>query len=89
MMVVGLGVCLPSLRGSSRYMILNEDNCKKSDSGDGLDYIGGVSTEISGGAKIGGGIKITNGPFIPNSMIRWGRGRFDMGVSHNITYWSH
>ena len=89
MTVVGLGVGLPSFRGSSRPVIFNEDDCKKSDSFDGLGYIGGASAEVGGGAKIGGGIKISNGPFIPNSMIGWDRGGFDIGVSHNITHWSH
>jgi len=89
MKAVGIGVGLPSFRGSSRPVIFNTDDCKKSDSFDGYGYIGGASAEVGGGVKIGGGIKIPNGPFIPNSMLGWDKGGFDIGVSHNLTHWSH
>ncbi len=89
MMVVGIGIGLPSFRGSSRPVIFNEDDCKKYDSFDGLGYIGGVSVEIGTGAKIGGGIKIPNDPFVPNSVLWWDCEGFDIGVFHNITHWSH
>lgn len=89
MKAIGIGVGLPSFRGSSRPVVFNEDDCKKSNSFDGYGYLGGVSGEVVGGVKVGGGIKIPNGPFIPGSMISWDLGGFDIGVSHNLTHWSH
>lgn len=89
MKAIGIGVGLPTFRGSARPVKFNEDDCKKSDSFDGYGYIGGASAEVGGGVKIGGGIKIPNGPFIPGSMIGWDMGGFDIGVSHSLTYWSH
>lgn len=89
MVAVGIGVGLPSFRGSSRPVNFDADDCKKSDSFDGFGYIGGVSIEATIGIKVGGGIKIPHGPFIPGDMISWDRGGFDIGVSHNATYWYH
>ncbi|KAF5430747.1 hypothetical protein C5S39_07175 [Candidatus Methanophagaceae archaeon] len=66
-----------------------DDPCKTSASFEGYGYMGGVSVEVVGGVKVGGGIKIPHGPFIPGPMIGWERGGFDIGVSHSITYWSH
>jgi opacity protein-like surface antigen len=87
MYAIGIGVGLPTFRGSSRPVIFNDDCKKKSDSFSGYGYIGGASAEVGGGVKVGGGIKIPNGPFIPGSMIGWDRGGFDIGVSHSLTYW--
>jgi RHS repeat-associated protein len=89
MKVFGVGVGLPSFRGSSRAIKFEADDCRTSDSFDGFGYIGGLSAEVTVGVKVGGGIKIPNGPFIPGSNIDWDRGGVDIGVSHNITYWSH
>ena len=87
---LGLGVGLPSLRGSSRPIRFEvKDPCETSDSFEGYGYVGGVSAEVVFGVKLGGGIKIPHGPFIPGHMISWERGGFDIGVSHSITYWSH
>lgn len=87
---LGLGVGLPSLRGSSRPIRFEvKDPCETSASFEGYGYLGGVSAEVFFGVKVGGGIKIPHGPFIPGHMISWERGGFDIGVSHSITYWSH
>jgi len=87
---LGLGVGLPSLRGSSRPIRFEvKDPCETSDSFEGYGYVGGVSAEVVFGVKLGGGIKIPHGPFIPGHMISWERGGFDISVSHSITYWSH
>jgi RHS repeat-associated protein len=89
MWVFGVGVSFPSLRGSSiplRFEV--EDACATSDSFEGYGYLGGASVEVITGLKMGGGIKIPNGPFIPGAIISPERGGFDIGVSHNITYWS-
>ena len=87
---LGLGVGLPSLRGSSRPIRFEvKDPCETSTSFEGYGYLGSVSVEVVFGVKLGGGIKIPHGPFIPGHMISWERGGFDIGVSHSITYWSH
>ena len=89
MKAIGLGVGLPSIRGSSRPIIFEvDDSCATSERFEGYGYLGGASLEVTAGIKIGGGIKIPHGPFIPGSMIDWEFGGFDIGVSHNITYWS-
>jgi RHS repeat-associated protein len=85
----GLGVGLPAFRGSSKPIRFNvEDPCVTSASFEGLGYVGGISVEVAVGIKVGGGMKIPNGPFISGDMITWERGGVDIGVSHNITYWS-
>ena len=87
---LGLGVGLPSLRGSSRPIRFEvEDPCETSAGFEGYGYMGGASAEVVAGVKVGGGIKIPHGPFIPGPKIGWERGGFDIGVSHSITHWSH
>ena len=89
MKVFGLGVGLPSLRGSSRPIRFEvEDPCATAASFEGYGYVGGISVEPIAGFKVGGGIKIPQGPFIPTPMIAPERGGFDIGVSHNIMHWS-
>ena len=88
MVVLGLGVGYPAFRGSSKPIIFNDDDCKKSDRFYGFGYIGGISLEAVAGFKAGGGIKIPNGPFIPGSLWpNFDIGGVDIGVSHNATYW--
>jgi hypothetical protein len=89
MWVLGTGVGLPSFRGSSipiRFEV--EDPCATSASFEGYGYIGGISIEMITGLKVGGGLKIPHGPFIPGAMISPEVGGFEIGVSHNITRWS-
>ena len=87
---IGLGVGIPSFRGSSRPIKFSvDDPCMTSASFEGYGYMGGMSAEVIGGIKVGGGIKIPQVPLIAGSMIGWERGGFDIGVSHNITHWSH
>jgi len=88
--IIGLGVGLPSFRGSSKPVRFKVGGGNKT-SGDfgGYGYIGGISAEAGGGAKMGGGIKIPGGPFISGSLIAWDQGGFDIGVSHSLAHWSH
>ena len=54
MKVLGLGVGLPSFRGSSRPIRFEvKDTCKTSDSFEGFGYMGSVSAEVVGGVKVG------------------------------------
>ncbi|MDD5081664.1 MAG: RHS repeat-associated core domain-containing protein, partial [Candidatus Omnitrophica bacterium] len=85
---VGIGVSLPSFRGSSKSIKFSmSDPNITSKSFEGYGYLGGASVEVIGGIKIGGGIKVPNGPFIPGDMIGLDYGGVDIGVSHNITHW--
>lgn len=89
MKVFGLGIGLPSLRGSSKPIRFEiEDPCATSASFEGYGYIGGISVEPIAGFKIGGGIKIPQGPLIPGPMLAPERGGFEIGVSHSIMHWS-
>jgi len=86
---VGVGVGLPSFRSSARPIRFTvSDPDITLDSFGGYGYIGGASVEVLYGLKIGGGIKIPNGPFIPGDLWGWDRGGVDIGVSHNLTYWT-
>ena len=88
--VFGIGVGLPSFRGSAKPIRFKiADNSKRSSDFDGYGYIGGASLEVGGGAKFGGGIKIPGGPFISGDLIAWDQGGFDVGVSHSVAHWSH
>jgi hypothetical protein len=88
--VYGIGVSFPVFRGSSMPVTFFAADPKTSSSFEGYGYLGGASLEVFAGFKFGGGIKIPNGPFIPGEWFtRSSRdvGGFNIGVSHNLTYW--
>jgi RHS repeat-associated protein len=91
--LVGIGVGLPSFGGSSEPIKFHvDDPCKTTASFSGVGYLGGINAEIGLGRSWGGGIKVPNGPFIPGSTAWSGAessGRFSIGVSHSVTYWYH
>ncbi|TRX76784.1 hypothetical protein [Pseudomonas mangiferae] len=85
--VLGLGVGLPAFRGTSRpfrFTMDRDTNCR---SFTGYGYMGGVSLEAVAGLKIGGGIKIPNGPLVTTT-VGTDYGGFDVSVSHNVTRWA-
>lgn len=85
--LLGVGVGLPAVRLMSRPLRFTAHDDTTSRSFEGYGYMGGASLEAVGGVKIGGGLKIPNGPLL-TSHLGGDYGGFDISVSHNITRWA-
>jgi len=83
---VGIGVGLPEL-SATRPPIDFDDGRVCSSCGDfeGNGYMGGASVTVGVGGQLGGGTKIPNGPFVPNT-ISSDHGGIRIGVSHNLCF---